>query len=355
MIKVGPVDYLMLGFNNDRSRFDWDLARRNAAYAEKSTLVTFSGIDFLVHLIMSEDLSRLFGEGLLHTDDRPYLEFSAPRTLYRDSGDIERLIGARRWLSAGTQHFLNNHNDNETLMDLVEFAASANVPMFNVLLWPQLEKEQQLRYREIVNGYCKRVLVPSYGIFNCQELKVACAGIQATAIQKKITEYDDATAIDHYNLALAQIAGGEKSLAENSLQTAIRLDPANETILTTLGLLMAEAGSLDEAAQFLNRATKLAPRKAESYKYLGMVELRRNNPDRAVINLSTALALAPEDGVILSELGTAYYALGEIGKAVTYLGKALVNDPSDEQSRYNLELAKNKQTNGCTMVPGMTP
>ena len=355
LIKVGPVDYLMLGFNNDHSRFSWEVARRNAAYAKKSTLVTFPNIDFLVHLIMTEDLSRLFGEGRLHTDDHPHLEFSAPRTLYQDSGDIERIIGDRRWLSVNTQHFLNDHNDNGTLMDLVEFAASANVPMFNVLPWPQLEKRHQLRYREVVNGYCRRVLVPSYGIFNWPELKAACADIQATAIQKKISADDNATAIDHYNLCLAHIAGGQKTLAADSLYTAIRLDPTNETILTTLGLIMAEAGSLDEAAQFLNRATKLAPCKAESYKYLGMVELRLNNPERAVINLSTALALAPEDDVILSELGTAYYALGEISKAVTYLNKALVNDPSDEQSRYYLELAQGKQIHSYPTAPDMTP
>ncbi|BBO82314.1 hypothetical protein DSCO28_28800 [Desulfosarcina ovata subsp. sediminis] len=340
LIKVGPVDYLMLGFNNDHGRFNWDVAQRNAVYAKKSGLVTFSGIDFLAHLIMTEDLSRLFGKGRLHTDDHPYLEFSAPRTLYQGSGDVERMIGDQRWLSADTQRLLHSHNDFTTLMDLVEFAASANVPMFNVLPWPQLENGQQLRYRKIVDSYCRRVLVPSYGIFNCPDLKAACAGIQATAIQKKITADNHATAIDHYNLALAQIAGGEKMLAADSLHTAIRLDPDNEPALTALGLLLAETGSFDESAQLLSNAIGLAPQKAAPYKYLGMVELRRSAPERAVINLSAALALAPDDDVILSELGTAYLMQGNNEKAVTYLTKALDKNPHDDQSRYYLKLAK---------------
>ena len=355
LIKVGPVDYLMLGRNNDHSRFDWKVARRNAAYAKRSTLVTFPGIDFLVHLIMTEKLNQLFGEGRLHTDDHPYLEFSAPRTIYQDSGDIERLIGDRRWLSADTQRFLGNHNDTATLMDLVEFAASANVPMFNVLPWPQLEKEQQLRYREIVDGYCRRVLVPSYGIFNCPELKAACSGTQAAAIQNRITAGSDATAIDHYNLALAYIAGGKKSLAANCLRAAIALEPDNEPALTALGLLLAETGSLDEAAQLLSNAVGLAPRKADPYKYLGMVELRRSATERAVVNLSAALALAPHDSVILSELGTAYYLQGKVDRAVACLNKALAKNPSDKQSRYYLELAKGKQTDGDSMTPDWTP
>lgn len=118
---------------------------------------------------------------------------------------------------------------------------------------------------------------------------------------------------------------------------------------------MAEAGSLDDAAQFLNRATNLAPRKAASYKYLGMVELRRNHPEQAVINLSTALALTPDDDVILGELGTAYYLMGNTSKAVACLSKALANNPSDEQSRYYLERARGKQTDDYSAASDMTP
>ena len=343
LIKVGPVDYLMLGFNNDIGRLNWNVAQQNAVHARKSTLVAFQDVDFLVHLIMTEELAPLFGKGLLHTDDHPYLEFSAPQTLYHGNGNIERMIGDHRRLSVGTQHFFDDHNNYSTLLDLIEFAASANVPMFNVLPFPQLEKGQQMRYRKIVEGYCKRVLVPSYGIFNCPDLKTVCAGIQSAAIEKKIAADKDPPAIDHYNLALAHTADGEKTLAVNCLRTAINLDPDDEPALTALGLLLAESGSFDEAAHLLTNAISLAPRKAAPYKYLGMVELRRSAADRAVINLSTALALAPDDEVVLSELGTAYYLNGDMGKAVACLSKALDNDPSDEQSRYYLELARRKK------------
>ncbi len=343
LIKVGPVDYLMLGFNDEHEKLDWNVAKQNAVHAKKSTLVSFPGIDFLVHLIISEDLRPIFGNGPLHTDNLPYLEFSAPRTMYQESEDIQRMIGGKRWLSADTNRFLNHSNDNASLMDLVEFAASANVPMFKTVPWLRLEKKEKLRYRKIVDSYCRRVLVPSYDIFDCLDLKTACAGIQAAAIQKKITADDHAAAIDHYNLALAHIAGGKKMPATDSLRTAIRLDANNEAALTALGLLMAESGSLDKAAQFLNNAIGLAPRKAAPYKYLGMVELRRRAPDQAILNLSTALRLSPNDGVILSELGTAYYLQGNTDKALAYLNKALANNPRDEQSRYYLELAMEKQ------------
>jgi spermidine synthase len=342
LIKVGPVDYLMLGFNNDGGGFNWRIARHNASYAQRSTLVTFPGADFLVHLILNEDLRQLFGPGRLHTDDRPYLEFSAPMKLFNSNTDIHHMIGAHRRLSPENRLFFEDHNDDDTLLDLVQFAASANVPMFGVLPWSHLEQDQQLRYRQIVADYCGRVLVPSYDIFTDSALKAACADIQITAISTKITTDDEPNAIDHYNLALAHIAGGEKMLAATDLRTAVRLDPNNEPALTALGLLLAETGSLDEAALLLTHAVGLAPRKAEPYKYLGMVELRRSAHDRAVTHLSAALDLAPDDDVILSELGTAYLLQGNSRKAVAYLTKALGKNPQDHQSRYYLKMAEQK-------------
>ena len=302
----------MLGFNDPHGRLDWEVAKRHAVHAKTSRLVRFSGSEFLVHLVISEDLGRLFGAGPLHTDNHPYLEFSAPRILYQGTGAVEALIGERRSLSTETKDFLDRHNDIETRLDLVEFAASANVPMFkNVLPWPQLEPGQKQRYREMVVDYCRRVLVPAYDIFDCPELKSACARVQATAIEKKIGTDTHASAIDHYNLALAQIARGKKKTAETLLQKAIRLDPDNGTALTVLGLLMAEAGAFDRAAGLLTTAVERSPHRKDPYKYLGMVELRRKFPERAIASLSTALRLSPGDSVILSELGTAYYLQGE--------------------------------------------
>ncbi|GAB6906318.1 hypothetical protein JCM12296A_21530 [Desulfosarcina cetonica] len=342
LIKVGPVDYLMLGFNNPEQRFDWTIAEHNAHYAKRSSIVDFADIGFLVHLILNEDLRQLFGPGRLHTDDRPYLEFSAPRTLYHSNVDIARMIGKTRRLSPVNQRFLDSHNDAGTLLDLVAFAASANLPMFDVLSMANLDPGQRQRYRKTVVDYCGRVMVPSYGMFSDADLKAACADIQIAAIQKKRKTHGAST-IDNYNLALAHLATGENAAAAECLRAVIALDPAYEPALTTLGLLMAETGSLDEAARLFTAAIGLAPRKADAHKYLGMVELRRNAPGRAIDRLTTALGLTPDDALILGELGTAYYLQGNLPKAMALLNTALSHNPTDAQSRYYLELAMRKQ------------
>ncbi|WP_319408306.1 fused MFS/spermidine synthase [uncultured Desulfosarcina sp.] len=341
LIKVGPVDYLMVGFNNNDSRFDWNLAKQNAIIAQKSRIVRFPGVSFLVHLILTEDLQRLFGDGRLHTDNLPFLEFLAPMKLFNNNLDIDQVVADHRRLSPGTKKFSDANNDLETLLDLVEFAASAEVPMFNVLPWARLSESQKSRYRRIVDNYCSHVLIPSYGIFDDRELKHQCADIQVNAINKKISG-GSANVMDHYNLALANIAAGQNKAAIDNLHTVIILDPVHEPAMVTLGLMLAETGSLDEAARILSKAVQLAPQKVEPYKYLGMVELRKGTLECAVSNLSAALSIDPDDCVILSELGTAYLLQGKNRKAVTYLSEALRKNSRDNQSRYYLKMAKQK-------------
>lgn len=340
LIKVGPVDYLLLGFTNDKG-FDWSIAHKNFTFARKSKNILLPGTDFLVHLILTEDLKDLFGPGPLHTDNRPRLEFAAPMKLYNGNLNIDLALAGHRRLSPETQRVFDANNNVETLLDVVEFAASANVPMFNVLPWPRLGSEQKSRYKRTVMDYCARLLVPSYGIFSDPELKACCANIQIHAIRKKLSD-DDSYPIDHYNLALALIAAGQKTEAVQSLRRAVALDTAYEAAITALGLLLAEAGELDEAARLLADAVVLSPQKAAPYKFLGMVELRREAIETAVANLSTALALAPDDPVILSELGVAFMRQGKNQEAVSYLTKALKKNPQDDESRYYLKLAKKK-------------
>ena len=102
-----------------------------------------SGAGFLAQPILTEDLSKLFDRGRLHTDNRPYLEFSAPRVLYSGTLNIDRAVADRNWLSPATRQIREAGNPFQTLLDLVLFAASANVPIFNILPFERLTPDQQ--------------------------------------------------------------------------------------------------------------------------------------------------------------------------------------------------------------------
>lgn len=337
LFKIGPVDYLLLGSAGGKG-LNWQATRDKLVFAQRSSNVVFPGTDFLSHLVLTEDLGDLFGPGLLHTDNHPHLEFTAPLKLYSGSLNIDTRVAGRRYLSTQTLNARGAGNNSETLLDLVTFSASANVPMFTLLSWEHLNADQQSRYKQAVLGYCSRMLVPAYSIFNDSALKSCCADVQIKAIGSKMSR-GRATVADHYNLGLALIAAGRWFEAENSFRTAISLDSRHEPAVFALGLLMAQNGKTAEAARLLSTAAALAPRKAAVHKFLGIVELRRGNLQTAMDHLKTALALVPEDEDVLSELAVAALQQGEHQQAVAYLTKAISLNPDKRSNQYLLEVA----------------
>ena len=341
LVKVGPTDYLMLGFTG--SGLAWETARKNVGFAKKSDLVTFPGVEFLSHLVLTEDIGTLFGPGPMHTDNHPRLEFAAPRGLYGRDLDISEVLAEKRRLTPETRRMMENFSDAGTFLDLVAFAASANVPMFDVLSWNALGMEEKLRYRRVVEDYCSRVLIPSYDLFDDQELKTCCGEIQAAAIEKKIEEIGGVPH-DYYNLALALAASGKRKEAISNLNRSISMNTGDVAATMALGLLLAETGEYGKAADVFASATALSPEKVDLYKYLGMVQSRGGEIEKAISSLTTALAMAPDDSVVLSELGVALLRKGKLREAVLHLAKAVEIDPADKESRYYLNIAKKGDT-----------
>ncbi len=340
MVKVGPVDCLMMGFKNDEG-LDWDLPERKREYASRSSNVYFPGVDFLAHLVMTEDLPALFGPGPIHTDNFPYLEFAAPMKLYGESLNVDEIVAGQRRLSPGTYRILQSEERTEVVLNLVEFSASANAPLFKLVDPDTLSPEQRERYRKAATGYCGQALVPSFGIFSDAWTKTKCANIQAEKISKKISAHG-AYPNDYYNLGLAFLGAGRKAEAAVRFQNAIALDSRHEPSLTALGLLAAESGRFEEAADWLSKAVETAPGKVEPLKYLGMAKLRAGEARSAETHLAAALSLAPDDPAILSELGAAHAKQGGFQKAAEFFAKALHYNPGDEETRFNLEVANRK-------------
>jgi spermidine synthase len=337
LMKIGPADYLLLGFAR-QGELDWKAAKENIEYARSSTNVSFPGFGFLANMVITEDLQELFGEGPLHTDDWPRLEFSAPRQLYGGNLDLDRIIAERRRLSPETARVLEAHSDANALLDLIEFAASANTPLFTMLNPEELTPSQRERYVEIMKRFCGRTLVPSYRIFPDHESKEECAAIQIGMIRERLA-VDASRADDHYNLSLSLIPAGRTEEAIDELELTATLDPLHEEALTALGLLSAESGRFDEAAGYFSRVVEIAPGNAQAYKNLGMAEARQEKGEEAVMHLNTALQLEPNDVTALNELGSVLLNQGKIEEAIGAFSKALLTAPENAEAHNNLGMA----------------
>jgi spermidine synthase len=341
LIKIGPVDYLLLGTVNSEG-LDWQIAKKNLAFARHSKNVVFPGVDFLVHLILTEDLPSLFGPGPIHTDNRPRLEFTAPLKLFSGTLNIDKAVADnRRGLSSDTLRMREKSSNTDILLDLIEFSASANVPTFNLVRYRELKPEQKERYKKAVMNFCNCVQLPSYDIFEDIELKRYCAALQVDKIRQKVLT-KETTASDHYNLGISLIAAGQEEEATGEFRKTLSIDPLQEDGYTALGLLLAKSGKLDEAAECFSNAIKISPTRMTPYKYMGMVDLRRGKSEQAVSNLSKAAMIQPDDPEVHSELGLAYLYRGEYSEAITSLSLALEKNPGDAEVHHNLAVAYRK-------------
>lgn len=310
LIKLGPGDYMLMGFA-DQAGLDWGVAGKNIEYTRRSSNATINDYKFLAWLVVTEDLEKLFGKGPLHTDNRPRLEFCAPRNLYGSSFDFDKAIEDRRRLSSGTLEILQAQNAMDQLVDLIEFAASVHVPLFHVLSYHDLPLSHQSRYHKVVTRFCEQALVPSYSLFPDPELKRRCAEIQSGKIKEKMAMMD-IRVDDHYNLGLSMIAAGRTEEAVLHLEAAINLDSLHLDSHMAIGLLMAEKGDMEKAVQHFSKTLKISPTNAQAQKYLGIAKFQQGKLDQAVLHLSKALEIMPDDASLLNELGRALLKLKRI-------------------------------------------
>lgn len=307
LIRLGPGDYMLMGFVGQKG-LNWENPEKNIHHARRSSNASIENFKFLAWLVVSEDLDHFFGEGPLHTDNFPLLEFSAPQKLYMAGSDpdqnIDQAIENRRLLSFDTLNFMQGPDSVDQLLDLIEFTASVNIPLFNSIDHHDLTPSAQNRYRRIVTRFCENALVPSYSIIKDVTLKKECAEIQIHKITQKMIS-GDCKADDHYNLGLAFIAAGRSKEAVGHLETTITMDPLHMDGHMAMGLLMAEQGDMEKATYHFSTTLKISPSNAQAQKYMGMAKLRQGNFEQAVFHLSKAREIMPDDGDLLKELARA--------------------------------------------------
>jgi spermidine synthase len=313
LIKLGPGDYMLMGFA-DKKGLDWKIPEKNINHARRSSNASFFNYKFLAWLVVTEDLDHFFGEGPMHTDNRPRLEFSAPKKLYGAGSDpdqnLDQAIEDRRLLSPDTKNIMQAHDAVDQLLDLIEFAASVNIPIFHSI------NHQDLKVRaKPVSNNCKKflrkTLVPSYNLFSDITLKQECAEIQINMIKQKMAS-GEFRADDHYNLGLALSAAGKMEEAVLHLETTVTMDPFHLDGHMAMGLLMAEQGNMDKAVHHFTKTLKISPMNAQAQKYMGMAKFQQGNLEQAVFHLSKALEIMPDDGVLINELARALAKLKKI-------------------------------------------
>jgi spermidine synthase len=304
-------DYLLVGFSGQKG-FDLEVAKKNIKYAHRSKNIYLPNPRLPYRMIITEDLKRLFGPGLLHTDNWPRLEFAAPKKLYTRDVYIQERMSERWWLSSQTKGIIEASSRMDGLLDMLEFSASAYHPLFRTVDLDHATPSQRDRHLGILKAYCNEALVTDYDMFADSTMKAACAELQAARIREHLAQNpEDAQAYCHLGQALVEMGRMEEAVAHYF--RALRIKPHLAAAHHYLGVALGRQGRLEEAISHLNEALRIKPNVAEAQTNLGVALAQQGRFEEASSHFYKALQIKPDYAQAKSRLTTVLQLMGKNG------------------------------------------
>jgi predicted O-linked N-acetylglucosamine transferase (SPINDLY family) len=155
------------------------------------------------------------------------------------------------------------------------------------------------------------------------------------------------------NLALPQgldqarqyLQAGSWQQAEQLCQEILRVDPRQLDALHLLGLIAAQTGRYDLAADYFKATVRLKPDFAAAHNNLGNVFILQAKLPEAVESFRAAARFAPDFASAHSNLGNALRELGHLEEAIASLRQAVRLRPDFAEAHFNLAIALEAQRN----------
>jgi len=193
-------DYLLVGFKGGKELPDAmrpalrDNPEKRAALA-KSRNLKLSDPRLFSRLVEGENLKDLFGPGPIHTDDKPLLEFAAPKLRFTyDSRAIEAAIAAGAVLSDSLRRLRDSlRTDPEARLGFAEYALSVFKPFPGMLPWAETDSLQRRRFKPELEGYCTAIHVTDWDFLDDGEMRTACSVMQMGALNRTLKTGGSAT------------------------------------------------------------------------------------------------------------------------------------------------------------------
>jgi len=249
---------------------------------------------------MGADAARkMVGEGPLHTDDKPVLEFFGSNL----GGVMETQVANLKTMQPYRESvfpLLTGFRDEEQKKEVERILAF------------YFENTQQLiRGQMAYAAQDYESAVETFREAYSRNPQDAVIGFHLQEAARLVRRDLD-----------AQIALAEKQLLEQ-----IRQEPENVVALTNLGLVYRNAGRLDDAALTLERAQRLKPDGVEIALLLGEVYEKKGDLNRAIHAYETASQLAPNQVVIYGSLAALYEQAGRLDDAIRAANEVLRLEP----------------------------
>ena len=159
---------------------------------------------------------------------------------------------------------------------------------------------------------------------------------------KRAVEKEPFFPLAHYLLALAYMACGQISLAQNSLIQVLSLDRQFTDAELTLADIYYKKKEFDLSLEHVNRILKREPENFRAHLIIGNIFLAQDNHDQAITHFETARLLNPDSASTLYFLGLASHFSNKLKRAFRLYLTLLHKNPNfmDATLDYAMMLTK---------------
>lgn len=126
--------------------------------------------------------------------------------------------------------------------------------------------------------------------------------------------------------------------AYDDLRAAYAIDSNSLSVLTNLGAIADEVGSVDEAIYYIKRGIELYPDNAGLVINLGFIYSNNGKYEKAIECFDKNLKKNAKDPYSLNNRGYCYYKLGKYSKALKDINESLVHYPANSYAYRNRAL-----------------
>jgi spermidine synthase len=330
----GMADFILLGAAEPQPL---DLGRVQAAWdASPELREDFARLGFrapwafLADFLLTEpETARLTLGADLNDDDRLPLEFSAPKSLYRDTALTNyRMVRAFRaaelppLAGRGAQHV-------ET--------AGVRYDLGMAYLAKDMPAEAAAQLERAVAR--DPAHVPSLIALGRALLRLE-QPVRAIEILQSAARHDPRSAEAQAALARAWQAQRLADRAADAAASAVRLAPDDAGYRVLWASLLEQQGKTREAVEQYLTARERRPRDVQLLESLAGAYTRMGRGADTVTTLESARALRPDDPALLARLGRAYLAINQPIPATRVLTQSVAGAPQPAQTYADLGLAR---------------
>ncbi len=329
-------DYLLVGFKG--SSYDINVADINIKYLTKSPNIKLSDPRLLYRQVVSEDLDKLFGDGLINNDDHPHLEFAAPKLMHFGDPSIKKNLLKNNWYSSSTTVALKEiYLDVSYQIAFAEYAASLFAPFVDLVDMEKATDEQKDKFYQLIDDYCLNNAIDLKVIKN-DSLRKRCRQRQIEVIEQRIENVPDQAVVYSY-LGDLYVQENNLNSAVSNYQKSLLFEKNNFETRHSLCMSLGQQGNYEQAVECFKEALELEPENAEVYHNLGLTFVRLNQFDNAVSQYNKAIEIQPDFAEAHCNLGVVLIEQSKFEEAIESLTQAIRLRPDFPRAKRMLSRA----------------